>query len=71
MVETSRRELLANLPVKLLMQWFGRCAIQPDHFKSHYRMATPLPMKIWRWMLGVRRSVFSSGHEQEHEHEHE
>src|SRR5947207_14917842 len=42
MVETSRRELIANLPVKLLMQWFGRCAIQPNHFKSHYRMAAPL-----------------------------
>jgi hypothetical protein len=39
-VETSRRDFIANLPVKLLMQWFGRCAIQPDHFKSHYRMAT-------------------------------
>src|ERR1051326_1752140 len=34
MVETSRSELIANLPVKLLMEWFGRCAIQPDHFKS-------------------------------------
>jgi hypothetical protein len=41
-VETSRREFIANLPVKLLMQWFGRCPIQPDHFKSHDRMATPL-----------------------------
>jgi hypothetical protein len=35
MVETSRRKFIANLPVKLLMQWFGRCAIQPDHFKSY------------------------------------
>jgi hypothetical protein len=42
MVETSRREFIANLPVKLLMQWFGCCAIQPDHFKSQDRMATPL-----------------------------
>jgi hypothetical protein len=71
MVETSRRELIANLPVKLLMQWFGRCAIQPDHFESHYRMATPLPMKIWRWMSGVRRLAFSPDHEQEHEHDRE
>jgi hypothetical protein len=42
MVEASRDELIANLPVKLLMQWFGRCAIQPDHFKSQDRMAPPL-----------------------------
>jgi hypothetical protein len=35
-VETSRRDFIANLPVKLLMQWFGRCTVQPDHFKSHY-----------------------------------
>jgi hypothetical protein len=62
----------------LLMQWFGRCAIQPDHFKSHYRMATPFPMKIWRWTacsrklsaFGVRRLAFSSHHEQQDEHEH-
>jgi hypothetical protein len=53
------------------MQWFGRCAIQPDHFKSHYRMATPFPLEIWRWMSGVRRPAFSSHHEQEHEHEPE
>jgi hypothetical protein len=53
------------------MQWFGRCAIQSDHFKSHYRMATPLPIKIWRWMFSVRRSPFSSDHEEEHEHERE
>jgi hypothetical protein len=54
-----------------LMQWFGHCAIQPDHFKSHYRMATPFPMKIWRWMFGVRRPAFSSNHEQENEHDRE
>ena len=71
MVETSRREFIANLPVKLLMQWFSRCAIQPDHFKSDYRVATPFPMKIWRWMFGVRSLAFSSDHEQQHEHEHE
>jgi hypothetical protein len=53
------------------MQWFGRCAIQPDHFKSHYRMAPAFPMKIWRWMFGVRRSAFSSDHEQENEHDRE
>jgi hypothetical protein len=53
------------------MQWFGRCAIQPNHFKSQDRMATPLSMRIWRWMFGVRRSAFSSDHEQEQEHEHE
>jgi len=23
------------------MEWFGRCAIQPNHFKSEDRMATP------------------------------
>jgi hypothetical protein len=46
MVENSRSEFIANLPVKLLVQWFGRCAIQPDHFESHYRMATPFAMKI-------------------------
>jgi len=63
MVETSRRKFIANLPVKLLMQWFGRCAIQPNHFKSHYRMATPFPMKIWRWIFGVPCSAFSSDHE--------
>src|SRR5262249_23274197 len=34
-IESSRREFITNLPVKLFMQWFGRCAIQPDHFKSH------------------------------------
>jgi hypothetical protein len=71
MVETPRREFIANLPVKLLMQWFGSCAIQPDHFKSEDRMATALPVKIWRWMFGLRRSAFSSDHDQEHEHEHE
>jgi hypothetical protein len=70
-IETSRHEFIANLPVKLLMQWFGRCAIQSDHFESHYRMATPLPIKIWRWMFSVRRSPFSSDHEEEHEHERE
>jgi len=26
----------------LLMEWFGRSAIQPDHFKSHDRVAAPL-----------------------------
>src|ERR1043165_8404377 len=41
MVETSRCEFIANLPVKLLMQWFGRSAIQSDHFKSENRMAPP------------------------------
>jgi hypothetical protein len=25
-----------------MMQWFGCSAIQPDHFKSEYRMSTPL-----------------------------
>jgi hypothetical protein len=34
-------------------------------------MATPFPIKIWRWMFDVRRSAFSSDHEQEHEHERE
>jgi hypothetical protein len=34
-------------------------------------MATPFLMKIWRWMFGVRRSAFSSDHEQEHERDHE
>jgi hypothetical protein len=55
------------------MQWFGRCPIQPDHFKSHYRMATPLPMKIRHWMVGVQHSAFSSDqwHEQEHVHDRE
>src|SRR5262245_42851045 len=24
------------------MQWFGHCAVQPNHFKSQDRMATPL-----------------------------
>jgi hypothetical protein len=67
MSETSRRQFIANLSVKLLMQWFGRCAIQPDHFKSHDGVATPLR----RWIFGVRRSAFSSDHEHEHEHEHE
>jgi len=71
MVETSQRKFIANLPVKLLMQWFGRCAIQPNHFKSHYRVATSFLMKIWRWMFVVRRSAFSSDHEQEHGHERE
>jgi hypothetical protein len=50
------------------MQWFGRCAIQPDHFKSHYRMAASLPLKTWRWMFGARRPAFSSHHEHEHVH---
>jgi hypothetical protein len=27
-------------------------------------------MKIWRCLFRVRRSTFSSDHEQEHEHEH-
>jgi hypothetical protein len=49
------------------MQWFGRCAIQPDHFKSHYGVATPLR----RGIFAVRRSAFCSDHEQEHEHERE
>jgi hypothetical protein len=34
-------------------------------------MATPFPMKIWRWMLGVRRLACSSNHEQENEHDRE
>jgi len=71
MVKASRHQFIANLPVKLLMQWFGRCAIQPDHFKSEYRMSTALLLKMWRRMFGVRRSAFSSAHQQEHEHEHE
>ena len=68
MIETSRCELIANLPVKLLMEWFGRCAIQPDHFESQYGMATPLTI-IRRWAFGVGRSAFSCEHEHEHEHE--
>jgi hypothetical protein len=84
-VEACRSQFIANLPVKLLMQWFGRCAIQPNHFKGQDRMAAAFPMKIWRWtacsrklsalgtcsrLIGVRRCAFSSDHEQEHEHEH-
>jgi hypothetical protein len=53
------------------MKWFGSCAIQPDHFESHYRMAAPFSMKVRRWIFGVPRSAFSSDHEQEHEHVHE
>jgi hypothetical protein len=68
-IETPRCKLVANLPVELLMQWFGRSTIQPDHFEGHYRMATPFPVKNWRWMFSVRRLAFSSDHEQEHEHE--
>ncbi len=34
-------------------------------------MSTALLLKIWRRMFGVRRSAFSSAHQQEHEHEHE
>jgi hypothetical protein len=34
-------------------------------------MATPFPMKIWRWIFGVPRSAFSSDHKQKHEHERE
>jgi hypothetical protein len=41
------------------MQWFGRCAIQPDHFKTYYQMATPFSMKIWRGTFGVGRWAFS------------
>src|SRR5213080_2397270 len=51
MVKASRHQFIANLPVKLLMQWFGRCAIQPDHFKSEYRMSTALVLNIWRRMF--------------------
>src|SRR5882724_1858875 len=84
-VETCRSQFIANLPVKLLMQWFGRCAIQPNQFKGQDRMAASFPMKIRRWIacsrklsalgacsrfIGVRRWAFSSDHEQEHEHEH-
>jgi hypothetical protein len=63
------------------MQWFGRCAIQPDHFKSYYRTATPFRIKVGRWMFCVLRlprpgvakagSTFFSGHEQKHAHERE
>jgi len=70
-VEASRDQFIAYLAVKLMMQWFGCSAIQPDHFKSEYRMATSLPMKIWRWMFGVGRLALSSDHEQEHERERE
>jgi hypothetical protein len=71
MVETSRCEFIANLPVKLLMQWFGRCPIQPNHFKSQDPTATPLPMNIWHGTFTRGRSAFFSDHEQEHEHERE
>ena len=56
-VETCRSQFIANLPVKLLMERFGRRAIQPDHFKSHHRMATPFPIEVWCCMsaFGVRR----------------
>jgi ribosomal protein L37E len=55
------------------MQWFSRCAIQSYHFKTHYRTAAPFPLKIRRWMVGVRQSAFSSDqwHEQEHGHDRE
>jgi hypothetical protein len=41
-VEASRDQFIANLAVKLLMKRFGGTAIEPNHFKSHDRMATPL-----------------------------
>ena len=41
MVKASRDEFIANLPIQLLVQWFGCSAIQPNHFKSQDRMATP------------------------------
>src|SRR6266508_4109067 len=45
-VEASRYQFIANLAVKLLMQWFGRSAIQTNHFKSEDRMAAPPSDKL-------------------------
>ena len=39
--EASRDQFIAYLAVKLMMQWFGRSAIQTNHFKSEDRMAAP------------------------------
>jgi hypothetical protein len=42
------------------MKWFGRCAIEPNHFKSHDGAATPFPVKTWRWILfGLEHSAFA------------
>src|SRR6267378_2067493 len=55
-VEASRDQFIAYLAVKLMMQWFGLRATQRDPFKTEYRTATSLPMKIW--MFSVQRSAF-------------
>jgi hypothetical protein len=41
-IESCRDQFVANPAVKLFMERFFRSAIQPNHFKSHERMATAL-----------------------------
>jgi len=41
-VESCRNQFIANLAIKLFMERFIRSAIQPNHFKSHDRMAAAL-----------------------------
>jgi hypothetical protein len=58
-VETGGYEFVANLAVKLFVERFVRSAIQADHFKRHYRIASALPLNSWQGPLGLSHSVFS------------
>jgi hypothetical protein len=45
-VESCRNQLIANLAIKLFMKRFIPGAVEPNHFKSHDRMASSL-LLIW------------------------
>jgi hypothetical protein len=48
-VKAPRDQPIANLTVELLMEWFSRCSVEPNHLESDDRVAAPLLIELFTY----------------------